>query len=390
MQRWFKIFAICAVVTLALAACAPAATPAPTQAPAQPPAQPVEPTKAPEPTTAPEPTKAPEPTTAPEPTAAPEFNAPKGALISVKADAAPALDGVPDETAWASAPVTKIEVSGGENMGSTTAELKSVYRGDMVYYLLTYADPTLSEQRSPWKLGEDGKWSKLVDPTDKGGDNNLYYEDKFSMMWPIGDSVPKFDSAGCGTACHAGDDTGKPYGNKYFEAEGAKADLWHWKSIRNLNQIDDQYVDTQVYDKEKFPEAGRHSDAKDSGGYVDNQTEDKKMPAFGAPGNKPAPPYFILDGEKAPFDAAAYKPGDEVAGIVKSEIVGDRGDIKAGWKYADGKWTLEFGRKLTTGSENDVQFDDLAKTYYFGLAIFDNAQVRHAFQMGATPFVFQP
>lgn len=67
----------------------------------------------------------------------------------------------------------------------------------------------------------------------------------------------------------------------------------------------------------------------------------------------------------------------------------NRGAIP-GWKYADGKWTIEFGRQLVTDSENDVQFDDLAKIYYFGLAIFDNAQVRHAFQMGATPFVFQP
>jgi hypothetical protein len=30
-----------------------------------------------------------------------------------------------------------------------------------------------------------------------------------------------------------------------------------------------------------------------------------------------------------------------------------------------------------------VQFEDLTGTYYFGLAIFDNAQVRHAFQSGA-------
>lgn len=53
-------------------------------------------------------------------------------------------------------------------------------------------------------------------------------------------------------------------------------------------------------------------------------------------------------------------------------------------------WTLEFGRKLATGSEFDVQFDDLTATYYFGVATFDNAQVRHAFEAGSTPFVFKP
>jgi hypothetical protein len=40
---------------------------------------------------------------------------------------------------------------------------------------------------------------------------------------------------------------------------------------------------------------------------------------------------------------------------------------------------MEISRKLVTGSKFDVQFDDLKKGYGFGLALFDNAQVRHAF-----------
>jgi hypothetical protein len=45
---------------------------------------------------------------------------------------------------------------------------------------------------------------------------------------------------------------------------------------------------------------------------------------------------------------------------------------------------------LTTGSETDVQFSDLTGMYYFGISIFENAQVRHAFETGSTPFVFMP
>jgi hypothetical protein len=52
-------------------------------------------------------------------------------------------------------------------------------------------------------------------------------------------------------------------------------------------------------------------------------------------------------------------------------------------------WTLEFGRDLDTGSEFDVQFDELGDTYFFAVATFDNAQVRHGFQTGATDFTFQ-
>ena len=37
-------------------------------------------------------------------------------------------------------------------------------------------------------------------------------------------------------------------------------------------------------------------------------------------------------------------------------------------------WTIEFARKLVTGSEFDIQFNDLKKSYPFGVAIFDNAR----------------
>lgn len=40
-------------------------------------------------------------------------------------------------------------------------------------------------------------------------------------------------------------------------------------------------------------------------------------------------------------------------------------------------WTMEIARKLVTGSRYDVQFNDLKKTYPFGVAVFNNAQVRH-------------
>ena len=51
-------------------------------------------------------------------------------------------------------------------------------------------------------------------------------------------------------------------------------------------------------------------------------------------------------------------------------------EVSAEWK--DGKWTAVIQRPLTTTSKNDVQFDDLAEVYGFGIAFFDNAWVRHA------------
>ena len=315
----------------------------------------------------------------------------RGTIVAAKIAAAPALDGVADEAFWADAAPLNVNVAHGANTEKNEVTLKSVYTDDMIYFLVSWPDATESFVRSPWQKQEDGSWKKLSDPNDKGGDNNVYYEDKMAMIWDINDSIEDFPRLGCATACHLDKEQAvKPYGNKFTAGEGQMGDIWHWKSVRNMNQVDDQYLDSTQYSPDT-PEAGRHSDPKDSGGYVDNQTEDKTMPAFMGPEGYPrdGAPGYILDEEKVPFDDSLFAAGDMIPGIIKSPFVGDRANISAGWKWADGVWTLELGRPLVTGSEFDVQFDDLAKPYYFGVAVFDNAQVRHAFQQRANTLVFQ-
>jgi len=372
MKRSIAFATILLGLGLILAACgAPSATAAPTAVPTT------------APTTAP--TLPPEPTT-------PPWAPPEGALVSVLAPSAPTLDGVGDEGPWANAPAVTIDVSGGANNGSTEITLRSVYTVDGVYFLVTWADPTESFLRVPWEKQADGTWIKLVDPNGRLGENNLYYEDKLAFIWPIDNSIPNFETQGCFTVCHAGENSDvKAFGNKYTAEEGQLGDIWHWKSIRNVSQADDQYLDSVRYSADT-PEAGRHGDPKDGGGYVNNENEDKTLPAFMGPADMPrdGTPGYILDSEKLPFDDALFAAGDRIPGIIVSPFAGDRGDISAGWQWADGVWTLEFGRLLVTGSDFDVQFEDMATTYYFGVSAFDNAQVRHAFETGATPFVFQP
>jgi len=319
-----------------------------------------------------------------------EWVAPRGALVAMRAAAAPTLDGIADEAIWAEAEAIMIELEGGANAGETEVTMKSVYTDDMVYFLLSWADPTESYIRSPWLKQDDGSWLKLRDPDDRGGDNNVYYEDKMSIIWTINNSIPKFERQGCYVACHVsrGDDV-KPYGNKYTD-EGM-GDMWHWKSVRNLNQVDDQYLDSTPWSPET-PSAGRKSDPKTGGGYVDNQTEDKTMPMWMGPEGSPrdGTPGYILDSAKEPFDDSLFAAGDMVPSIIISEMIGDRGDLSAGWLWADGVWTIEIGRVLDTGSEYDVQFNDLDALYYFGVATFENAQVRHAYHDGVQVLVFEP
>lgn len=312
----------------------------------------------------------------------------KNVLVARKVAAPPTLDGVMEDL-WKQAPPLTVKVVGGRNLpgGSTEVTLRALYTADSVYFLAQYKDPTESLRRSPWVKQADGSWQKLRDPQDKGGDNNLYYEDKMAVIWNV--SSPAFEAKGCLSACHTGE--GKPFGNKYTKDAGERLDMWHWKSVRTapVGQIDDQYVDNTRYDKEKTPNAGRKSDPKTGGGYFDNMTEDKKGPKFALKGNKPAPPYWILDAEKEPFDDSKYKAGDEVPGIIIAPFTGDRGDIAAKHVWKDGVWTIEIARKLQTGSEFDVQFSDLKKQYAFGVAVFDNAQVRHAYSPVVLKMVFE-
>jgi hypothetical protein len=312
----------------------------------------------------------------------------KNILVAKKAPAPPALDGTMD-AAWQAAEPLTVKAVGGKNLpgGSTEVTLRALYTADTVYFYVQYKDPTLSARRSPWVKQPDGSWKQLKDPDDKGGDNNLYYEDKMAMAWNI--SSPAFEQRGCLSACHTGE--GKPYGNKYTANAGELLDLWHWKSVRtgSVGQFDNQYVDNTRYDKDKAPEAGRKSNPKTGGGYADNVSDDKKGPKWALPGNKPAPPYWIVDAEKEPFDDGKYKAGDEVPGIVVAPFTGERGNISAKSAWKDGTWTLVYYRKLTTGSPFDVQFSDPKKDYAFGVSIFDNAQVRHAYTPGVLKLKFE-
>ncbi len=306
-----------------------------------------------------------------------------GTLTSMKVATAPVIDGTPDAL-WDQATAMTVNVAGGANTGAHTVMMKSVYTDDSVYFLATWNDLTESLRREPWVKQADGTWKQLKDPDDKGGDNNKFYEDKFAQIWNI--NTPGFDTTGCFATCHAGE-AGKPYGNKYTANPGEMADIWHWKAVRNMaaETIDDQYVDSTRYDKDKAPGAGRKNDPG-TGSYSDNINAAKTAPNYTS-ADQPAPPYWIVDAEKQPFKDT-YKANDEIAAIIVKPPTGDRADIKAKAVYADGKWTMEYGRKLTTGSQYDVQFSDMMKEYSFGTAIFDNAQVRHSFETGVSKLVF--
>ncbi len=313
-------------------------------------------------------------------------------LTAAKAAQAPKLEALSADPAWAKAGEVKVDLRNGKNLenGATTARLKAVYTADTLYLMLQYADPTYSLRRGPYVKQADGSWAKLKDPDDKGGDNNKYYEDKVGIIWPVGNSIKGFAENGCMTLCHMGE--GKPYGNKYTASAGELGDIWHMKGVRTgtTGQTDDQYVDHTQYDKEKSPNAGRKNDPKSGGGYNDVKLVNGK-PEFMSKDAKAANKggtYWLREEDKVAFDDSKFATGDEVASIMVAKFAGDRGDIDTALGYKDGSYTVVFARKLVTPGKFDVQFSSLDAEYPFGVAVFDNAQVRHAFHRGAIKLKF--
>ncbi|CAD5372982.1 Ethylbenzene dehydrogenase [Rubrivivax sp. A210] len=308
---------------------------------------------------------------------------PPNVLVAARVATPPVLDGDASDAAWAAAKAIKVELTGGMNFangkGETLATLKAVYSGDTVYFLVQYADPTNSLRRGPYQKQADGSWKKLKDPADKGGDDNVYYEDKWAMIWNINNSMVNFDKKGCAVACHLGE--GKPYGNKYLASEGQLGDMWHMKGSRTapLGKVDDQYLNHARHDPKTNPNAGRKSDP--GGPEYKGFDLVAGKPPFMNPDARPlnaGGKAYIVDGSQVAFDDSKFKPGDEVASYLVFPLKTDRADINVALRWAQGMHTSEVSRKLVTGSKFDVQFADLDARYGFGFAAFDNAQVQHA------------
>ncbi len=323
-------------------------------------------------------------------------------LTAARTAGAITLDGQVDQ-AWQAAEPLRVTLNettykpsnGYDGMTATEAELRAMYDGTNLYLLIRYEDPTHSQKRFPWVKQADGGWRQMSDK-DSTGHENRWYEDKVALLWHI--SEKGFAKKGCEQSCHTAEggkvdgvaDTSA--GRHYTDAAGEILDLWHWKSLRTgtNGQSDDQYVNADRGNANK--EWGRHSDTKTGGGYYDNVDQSKTRPLWMA--RDGADSRFVLrEADKVPFDDSRFQPGDMLAGIVTAPLQGPRADIATAGVWKDGVWTLEIRRPLVTKGETatreDVQFDDLAKTYPFGLSIFDNTQINHLYHKKAITLSFE-
>jgi len=308
-------------------------------------------------------------------------------LTSVKTDKPILLSGAVDN-AWQKAAPLQVTLdnlpyepsNGYAGMQETTVTMKSLYDDEYIYLLLQYNDPTESLARFPWIKQADGSWKQMV-KKDSTGHDNTYYEDKVGIFWDI--NTKGFNEEGCMISCHMDIEGDKSAGRKFTNNPGETIDMWHVKNVRTspLGQVDDQYMDDTSNGKTNKG-FGRKGDMKTGGGYTNNINKDKTGPAYmNFPPSEKAK-YYVLPSLKTPF-VDIYKTGDVVPGIVIDAFQGPRADIEMRGKWDNGMWTVEIRRQLVTTGEKaeiqDVQFNDLNKTYYFGISVFDNSQINHLY-----------
>ena len=272
-------------------------------------------------------------------------------ITAKKVAKGPTVDGKIDKI-WRKAKRTKVNLP-----GAFAVTAKAVYTGSRVYFLFQWPDKTRSLNRV-YELA-NGSWKKR-----RGN------EDRFNLMWNVGDSIRNFKQKGCQIACHQDKETDES--SMYTNAPGERGDIWHWKSQRTnpAGYADDQYIISER--KTAHDETtGRRADGKSSGSYMKNWDKAKQRPLYMGKGRGGA--ILLRAKARKVSDGTKFKRGTIVPREVLERPKGSRGDVSAKGVWKKGRWTLEISRVLQTGHEDDVQFASLAKPFYFGISIHDNS-----------------
>ena len=284
---------------------------------------------------------------------------------------------------WDSARPLLIALANGANLnaGRTEVSFRALHDDNELFVRVEWLDADASYDLWPWKKTASG-WDSLQTSRK---DECRYYEDKFSLFFPIQPSGD-FERFGCAASCHLDPNFSWGYkGSSYL------LDTWHWKAARtgSVGQVDDQYCDKVDYSQKKV---GRHDDPNQGGGYTSNRNPETDHPLF-LPDSLDAVHHGIIPKARAVEYteklAAAIAPGTIIPGLVAEPFRGDQGDVTCQSDHRDGRWTLYVRRKLQTGSQYDTQFAPGGR-YAFGCAAFDHAGKRHAYALSVYHLILQP
>lgn len=277
------------------------------------------------------------------------------------------VDGREFDIEWMGADSLVVQTAGGMNFegGASEVTIKAFHNGPYIYFLVKWTDYTRSYNRHLVKT--KGGWVEQVSEYVDIFGESIYSEDKMALSFHK-------SHKGCLATCHvrAPDKMG------LHHSGGDTVDVWQWMAVSTnpASEADDgwwgAYEDAII--------SGRHHDNIASGGSRSNLNEGWQQPYF-LPQHLAMRDWIWIDSR----DYVAYHPeidsfavGARVPAVLVAPAVGDRGDVKARGTWRNGVWTVEFARRLTTGSPFDAVFRG---ELYLGIAPFDNADSKHAYHL---------
>ena len=226
----------------------------------------------------------------------------------------PVIDGKADDPAWSQA----TEYTTIDKIAHIPITFKIVYTDTDIFVLASYPDENESKTHKSWKW--DPKQEIYVIGPDR--------EDTLVLKWnmepePVDLSIN-------------GDD-------EYT------ADIWFWKACRTNPAwyADDKF---QQHNEEKHRKAQMVTTATGRAMYLMRKS----------------------DAGDSAFKDTRYIEHEEntMPRFTHQTPTGSVADIKAKGVWADGRWTIELGRALITGHDDDVQFD-ARNNYYFGISRYE-------------------
>ncbi|MBN2560068.1 MAG: hypothetical protein JXQ75_03965 [Phycisphaerae bacterium] len=236
-------------------------------------------------------------------------------LTSYGVSVAPAIDGPGDEDVWLRA----TEIVTLDCSSQREIRIKSVHTADEVFFLVSYPDAAPSETHKSWV------WHSAEKVYKQGPDR----EDAFVLKWSL-----------------VGNDANLSIQR---DPRPHRADLWFWKAYRT-NRFG--YAD----DKHQILGAVHAKNARELRSPDGNSLFLQRM------GDDGQPAY-----------AQQMKFHYERDVLPKYELrrpTGSRADIQAKGKWSDGRWTIEFGRKLDTTHADDIVFEP-GGSYLFGVSCYE-------------------
>jgi len=257
-------------------------------------------------------------------TAEPKSPAAADELVCAKVAKLPEIDGKAGDDAWKSAKEVVVKIDQpDEEMPKKTISIKAVHDGTSICFLLVWADVDKNDEHSPliWK-----------DTAYEAQDDKV--EDACIMGFEL---EGKFDSD-----MKAGIES--------------KWDVWEWGAART-NPTGYALDRTHVYSKTAPtpPIKARRLTTRDQGQIYFSHPIDEGTPCY----TKSEIP------EKKVKDVMLQYPPQKPSGSAA--------DVEAKGAWADGKWTVEFKRKLNTGHKDDTTFV-VGKSLSFAVATYDKSE----------------